>query len=226
MVRNDHWAGITLVAPAGWRSSRGDLVEPLTMAVFPPSDRDTMTEEEAEDAELALWLETADPEPPVETAPFDADDDPDFFDHVAVYVGQWEGLEKEPPDEEGLLAGAVWLASLLDQLLGALPRVIGHQVEQGRRKMPVSGRPAAEIRYRFTAYKDGRTTAYLRLMVIQTDAGQASFVLGLAHSDLDHQLVDDCLDTVALTDGIERTKRVGGAVVREAGAGDERALAA
>ncbi|MGP4111476.1 hypothetical protein ACTWP5_11225 [Streptomyces sp. 4N509B] len=118
-----------------------------------------------------------------------------MLDQRGIWVGLWEGLPEDPPDEDGLLEAAEWLADQSVNLEYLAPPTV-HGREFRARRMTVHGRPAAGVWARFAGDEDDGTAAYLRLLLLQLADGRLSFVFGVAQSDADRQLVDDCLDSV------------------------------
>jgi hypothetical protein len=210
MVHDDLEAGLRFFVPPRWEIAPVDLVEPLTTAAYPSRG---MSEEEAAEAERALWEEAmaptdASPAAPRRAAALDVvDDDPeDFVVHLiyprAIYLGRWDGLDEGPPDEEDVLAGADWLATGFREDFSFYPTHTLRGLDHGQRRVTVAGRPAAVAWYRFLLAEADQTDdgderiGYLRLLLVHLGGDLVSFVVGLGQSRADRRLIDACLDSV------------------------------
>ncbi len=211
MVHDDLEAGLRFVVPPGWEISPVELVEPLTTAAYPSPGGEALDDEAAWAAEQALWEEATAWSPedaqPAAPLPVDPDDDEEAFVlnlmyPRAIYLGRWEDLDEEPPEEEDLLAGADWLANGFREDFKIYPSHILLGLDHGQRRVTVAGRPAAVAWYRFFVDEGGEgdergeRVGYLRLLLVHLADGMLSFIVGLGQSDADRRLIDACLDSV------------------------------
>jgi len=130
----------------------------------------------------------------------DSDDDwldlDELLSYLALHVGRWRTLPKEPPAEGELVKGAEWFANwILDSWEWFVPDE-AQGLDRSLRPVRVSGHPAAAFRYHSIADESGATAAYMRLLLIQLPSGPPAFVLGAAQNDADRLLIDTCLDSV------------------------------